>query len=540
MVETEEYESSEFRRWKLDYHTLSVRSKYIETECVKVRSAVLPGASVACHPQSRSQSSRSKLLEDVADQLRWRYSTTLRLLRSHVYTAISALRSIRSGHAQTISAGKEECRTAVEAYESQLADIIESTSISRDEFEREAVVMERGISGVVGKMERWETSANVAGRDNNSGVARRQSNGLHHPIRNLGVVSGISPTLPRNKLPAGSAAEVGLDDGEIREAVAKIDAAICASGGKTGGWDEEEHRSFVRLWTRHCSQGRKRIGGLAEMCHGETILLGRSDSDIVDYSMWYEIYLERVEKKKALIAQWKESCSQARAGTKGAGGGSGNEDRGVELYKENRAPNGKSRIGGSAEAVNKKRMDRDTHERLKTKEAIEKWREDRQRNNWDEERAREEREEEGRRIEKEKKKMVIDARLKKRLADWKTAEEERKAQAAAASAKLSQTHPRLTRAELERRRQSDIDRAKALSQVKKRARGDLGQARQNRIARLASSVCTIGDGLAGMKRDSGRLVRATSSSSRRGLSAEELEDRHEAAKKVGAHEGRVP
>mmetsp|Transcript_14474 Transcript_14474/g.42401 ORF Transcript_14474/g.42401 Transcript_14474/m.42401 type:complete len:160 (+) Transcript_14474:2639-3118(+) len=136
--------------------------------------------------------------------------------------------------------------------------------------------------------------------------------------------------------------------------------------------------------------------------------------------------------------------------------------------------------------------------------------------------------------------MVIDARLKKRLADWKTAEEERKAQAAAASAKLSQTHPRLTRAELERRRQSDIDRAKALSQVKKRARGDLGQARQNRIARLASSVCTIGDGLAGMKRDSGRLVRATSSSSRRGLSAEELEDRHEAAKKVGAHEGRVP
>eukprot|EP00566_Odontella_aurita_P006706 CAMPEP_0113531864 /NCGR_PEP_ID=MMETSP0015_2-20120614/3733_1 /TAXON_ID=2838 /ORGANISM="Odontella" /LENGTH=588 /DNA_ID=CAMNT_0000430747 /DNA_START=1333 /DNA_END=3099 /DNA_ORIENTATION=+ /assembly_acc=CAM_ASM_000160 len=573
MVETEEYESSEFRRWKLDYHTLSVRSKYIETECVKVRSAVLPGASVACHPQSRSQSSRSKLLEDVADQLRWRYSTTLRLLRSHVYTAISALRSIRSGHAQTISAGKEECRTAVEAYESQLADIIESTSISRDEFEREAVVMERGISGVVGKMERWETSANVAGRDNNSGVARRQSNGLHHPIRNLGVVSGISPTLPRNKLPAGSAAEVGLDDGEIREAVAKIDAAICASGGKTGGWDEEEHRSFVRLWTRHCSQGRKRIGGLAEMCHGETILLGRSDSDIVDYSMWYEIYLERVEKKKALIAQWKESCSQARAGTKGAGGGSGNEDRGVELYKENRAPNGKSRIGGSAEAVNKKRMDRDTHERLKTKEAIEKWREDRQRNNWDEERAREEREEEGRRIEKEdefiylcslnfiellflstnppgptaflfasnlQKKMVIDARLKKRLADWKTAEEERKAQAAAASAKLSQTHPRLTRAELERRRQSDIDRAKALSQVKKRARGDLGQARQNRIARLASSVCTIGDGLAGMKRDSGRLVRATSSSSRRGLSAEELEDRHEAAKKVGAHEGRVP
>ncbi|KAJ7994367.1 hypothetical protein DPEC_G00265120 [Dallia pectoralis] len=109
------------------------------------------------------------------------------------------------------------------------------------------------------------------------------------------------PSVPSTKVCVADALEEG-----IHHQVNALEVFLQQTGGKHGGWDQYDHQSFLKLWTR-CN------GKPAYRKEALFYLPGKTLQDIGQHEQWYLEFLHLQEEKKKAIHRWKEEKQEERA-----------------------------------------------------------------------------------------------------------------------------------------------------------------------------------------------------------------------------------
>eukprot|EP00754_Rhynchopus_humris_P044010 Rhum_TRINITY_DN3720_c0_g1::Rhum_TRINITY_DN3720_c0_g1_i1::g.11856::m.11856 len=132
-------------------------------------------------------------------------------------------------------------------------------------------------------------------------------------------------------------------------AVAAYERFLAQSGGRSGGWADDEHQIFLRIVTE---DGREAavVGKVSEATH-------RSREDVLQHLRWHRLHAEALEAKRSAVAEWQEHRA---------------------LDRMNEAAAQKKRAVSDEEAAAKRAQARAAAEgarRRQEREALEAWRE---------------------------------------------------------------------------------------------------------------------------------------------------------------------
>lgn len=78
---------------------------------------------------------------------------------------------------------------------------------------------------------------------------------------------------------------------EFPEEMKVLETFLQQTGGKLGGWDEYDHQSFLKVWTKHRGKASYR----SEV---KLYLPGKTEEDIRSHEDWYLEMCHLQEKKK--------------------------------------------------------------------------------------------------------------------------------------------------------------------------------------------------------------------------------------------------
>ncbi|KAM6036229.1 coiled-coil domain-containing protein 112 [Theristicus caerulescens] len=118
---------------------------------------------------------------------------------------------------------------------------------------------------------------------------------------------GSSTTEKVLKLPS---ARVSVDktlENHLPEEVVEFERFLQRTGGRQGGWDDYDHKNFLKVWTKH-------KGRLSYMDEALEYLCGRTKEDIEQHDKWYQEFLILHKRKKESIKKWKEKQQQEKEG----------------------------------------------------------------------------------------------------------------------------------------------------------------------------------------------------------------------------------
>ncbi|NXK19370.1 CC112 protein, partial [Arenaria interpres] len=93
----------------------------------------------------------------------------------------------------------------------------------------------------------------------------------------------------------------------LPEEVVEFERFLQRTGGRQGGWDDYDHRIFLKIRTKH-------KGRLSYMDEALEYLCGRTKEDIEQHEKWYQEFLILHDKKKESIKKWKEKQQQEKEG----------------------------------------------------------------------------------------------------------------------------------------------------------------------------------------------------------------------------------
>ncbi|CAI9548747.1 unnamed protein product [Staurois parvus] len=110
--------------------------------------------------------------------------------------------------------------------------------------------------------------------------------------------SSINPPERSFKAPSGIALPDGILSSRLPEEVVAFEKFLQQTGGRLGGWDDYDHQSFLKVWTKH----KGKPGYLEEAL---AYLPSRTWEDIQQHEAWYQELLSLEEKKKEAIHKWK-------------------------------------------------------------------------------------------------------------------------------------------------------------------------------------------------------------------------------------------
>ncbi|CAJ0924061.1 unnamed protein product, partial [Ranitomeya imitator] len=100
------------------------------------------------------------------------------------------------------------------------------------------------------------------------------------------------------KVPSGNAQVDNMACSQLPEDVVAFEKFLQQTGGRLGGWDDFDHQSFLKIWTRH----KGRPSYLEEAL---TYIPSRTREDVEQHENWYKEFLFLEEKKKDSIQKWK-------------------------------------------------------------------------------------------------------------------------------------------------------------------------------------------------------------------------------------------
>lgn len=103
--------------------------------------------------------------------------------------------------------------------------------------------------------------------------------------------SFINPPERSFKAPSGKALSGGILSSQLPEEVVAFEKFLQQTGGRLGGWDDYDHQSFLKVWTKH----KCKPGYLEEAL---AYLPSRTREDIQLHEAWYQELLFLEEKKK--------------------------------------------------------------------------------------------------------------------------------------------------------------------------------------------------------------------------------------------------
>ena len=115
--------------------------------------------------------------------------------------------------------------------------------------------------------------------------------------------------------------------------VQSIDNLIARDGGKTGGWSNKEHDAFLMAMTKSKNIKAQNVDLATLACRENAgpLLRHRSDHEILEHVEWYHQYIQRCERKRNIVREWRLSREEERKliTTKPK-----TETKEVELFKE--------------------------------------------------------------------------------------------------------------------------------------------------------------------------------------------------------------
>ncbi|KAK3565763.1 hypothetical protein QTP86_015033, partial [Hemibagrus guttatus] len=87
--------------------------------------------------------------------------------------------------------------------------------------------------------------------------------------------------------------------------VMALETFLQQTGGKLGGWDQYDHQSFLKVWTKHCGKPSYR----SEV---KLYLPGKTEEEIRLHEDWYLEMCRLQEKKKEAIQKWRSERQRER------------------------------------------------------------------------------------------------------------------------------------------------------------------------------------------------------------------------------------
>ncbi|XP_069820689.1 coiled-coil domain-containing protein 112 isoform X2 [Dendropsophus ebraccatus] len=107
------------------------------------------------------------------------------------------------------------------------------------------------------------------------------------------------------KVPSSKAQLDAMASSQLPEDVVAFERFLQQTGGRLGGWDDFDHQSFLKVWTKHKGKPSYLEEALA-------YLPSRTREDVEQHETWYKEFLFLEEKKKESIQQWKANKLQEK------------------------------------------------------------------------------------------------------------------------------------------------------------------------------------------------------------------------------------
>ncbi|OCU02231.1 hypothetical protein XELAEV_18007992mg [Xenopus laevis] len=95
------------------------------------------------------------------------------------------------------------------------------------------------------------------------------------------------------RAPSGKTPAEKMTSRQLPEEVVEFERFLQQTGGRLGGWDEFDHQSFLKVWTKH-------KGKAAYLEEALAYLPSRTREDVQQHETWYQEFLFLEEKKKEL------------------------------------------------------------------------------------------------------------------------------------------------------------------------------------------------------------------------------------------------
>ncbi|CAK8999772.1 Coiled-coil domain-containing protein 112, partial [Durusdinium trenchii] len=172
----------------------------------------------------------------------------------------------------------------------------------------------------------------------------------------------------------------------LQERISEIDEDIAERGGSNGGWDERDHRAFLRCVSRlkipdstltFAASKNDSSAGPVQKLISRTLgeVPSKDDDGIWAHIQWYGSYLNLLKEKKNLVHEWKTQKQAARAVARRQ---SRRElDRGSSVAQEQDDPNAgspsSSKARGMTRAQKAKLEQQRAEEQQARQQAIAEW-----------------------------------------------------------------------------------------------------------------------------------------------------------------------
>ncbi|XP_029915148.1 coiled-coil domain-containing protein 112 isoform X2 [Myripristis murdjan] len=166
-----------------------------------------------------------------------------------------------------------------------------------------------------------------------------------------------------SKRPPAVTVKTKPPDGDLPPDVRALESFLQRTGGPNGGWDEYDHKAFLRVWTKHSGQPAYRR-------EAKLYLPGKMLEDIERHEEWYQELIHLQDRKREAIQRWKASKEQERQAR-------------MQRQQEVEQTEGKEKEGKT-----QAQQHRDEEERREAARRLEEWREERRRKEEQEEEQR--------------------------------------------------------------------------------------------------------------------------------------------------------
>jgi len=456
------------------------------------------------------------------------YKKSISSLRNHTAVALDSLASLESGNVSQFDANKK-CEKAIQSYESEMAKIANKIRVETMTLQSEEKNLEAFLDAAMDKFERWEKSRSEEGA---KAFENDRIEMIEMPNVNIDKNSGQNEDKGEDEDEDGDGDEDERSNpndasGEltIQQQVARINGLIRRDGGSTGhSWHEDEHRAFLKCWTKVHGNTDVIVKGVREFANAT--LSQRGEDEIINHAAWYVEYVSRCERKKVLASEWRTEKERERTelvGQKLELGFEGDKENYIGVDEMPPPPPADPEMQLKLKLANDKK-----------KAAVSAWKEGKEAER-ERERLEEARLEEQRELEREKE-MERHRYLRGRVNQYKVQKVE-DVKRGEKLKRLVDNNNRganvLSKEEVIMKRKEELLKAKQKREtIELREREK--KLREERVRGVGKAKEMVG-----VERDFSRLTGGTKASEKRAYRMEELDDRDVARSKMGAHEKKV-
>ncbi|KAK1801248.1 hypothetical protein P4O66_022945, partial [Electrophorus voltai] len=250
--------------------------------------------------------------------------------------------------------------------------------------------------------------------------------------------------------------------------VTAVEAFLQQTGGKLGGWDQYDHQSFLKVWTKHSGKPSYRT-------EVKLYLPGKTDQEIRLHEHWYIEFCCLQDKKKEAIQKWRADRQRARMARL--------QSRDQEAEAERKDP--------KAAATDARRL-RQEKERKEAAARLETWRNRRreQQEQVEEQRLREEVLQRKRQNEERRRQLEVKLAVEAHVRQKKEEEELRLLQKEAQERVEMEERKRLAAEGIRRFQERDLHKLET-QQQEKQANEEAELERLQKLAKLKEKVTVI-------------------------------------------------